>query len=235
VHAQSLPHPDVRIYLAAELEPDRSLTLAERLEELDLSESQAAAVLAVVEREIETQAFHHAAGVLRKIFVLMSGKNSTCAALAHGLGLHNETPLSELAGALNCSKQALQNLQRVLLPVLPFAPADTKRLPHVHVRPTAPGEWLSVVEARRVSGRSSAKIAEAATAGEVVREVVKGQAFYREDTVMAWSEGIAQTEAQARLTKCARLKPCHSPRQTTAPAQDKPVPPISLSLSAPAA
>jgi hypothetical protein len=228
MHAQTLGPADAAIHLAAELEPDRGLTLTERLEDLDLSESQAAAVEKIIESQIETRAFHHAAGVLRKIFLFMAGRNATCAALAHGLGLYNEVTLTELAGALGCSKQNVQNIQRVLLPLVPFAPADTHRLPQKHPRPASPGEWLSVVEAHRVSGRSSAMLSEAAAAGEVVREFVGNQSYYREDTVMAWSEGVEQREAQARLTRRDRV---WTKRQSQTVAPTMSPPPNSRALS----
>lgn len=218
MHTEKLQSEQMAVHWAADLDPGHSLSVQDRLQDLDLSDAQAAAVERIIESQIETQGMHYAAGVLRRIFLFMAGRNTTCAALAHGLGLHDEATLSQLAENLGCQKQAAQNLQRVLLPLLPFAPTATHRIGRREVvRPAAPGEWLSIIEVKRLCKQSRDKITAAAAAGEVVREFVGTQAFYREDSVLAWSERIEQSAAEARLLT-ARSKVCpHSQADPTSP------------------
>jgi len=173
--------------MSPELAEDRSLSIAERLEEIGLTSEQIEAVEGIVEAESEHRGFHFAAKVLKRIFAHLAGHSTICAALAHGLGLYNESSVSALAEKLGTSKQALGNYWTGIADMLgPLAPPSAKRA--IAPRPTLPGEWLNAVEARKLTGRSMTIIQSAAAAGKIHRELAGTRFYYLESDLLKWDQ-----------------------------------------------
>ena len=185
----NLPPAGLGLKISPELAEDRGLTFTERLEEIGLTSKQIEAVEGVVETESEHRGFHFAASVLKRIFAHLAGHSTICAALAHGLGLYDETSVSALAERLGTSKQALGNYWTGIADMLgPLAPPSPKR--GIAPRPTLPGEWLSAVEARRLTGRSITIIQSAAAAGKITRQLAGTLHYYLESDLIAWDQGL---------------------------------------------
>ena len=185
----NLPPAGLGLKISPELYEDRGLTFAERLEEIGLTSKQIEAVEGIVEAESEHRGFHFAASVLKRIFAHLAGHSTICAALAHGLGLYDETSVSALAERLGTSKQALGNYWTGIADMLgPLAPPSAKRA--IAPRPTLPGEWLSAVEARKLTGRSMTIIQSAAAAGKIHRELAGTRYYYLESDLLKWDQGL---------------------------------------------
>ena len=185
----NLPPAGLGLKISPELYEDRGLTFAERLEEIGLTSEQIEAVEGIVEAEAEHRGFHFAAAVLKRIFAHLAGHSTICAALAHGLGLYNESSVSALAEKLGTSKQALGNYWTGIADMLgPLAPPSPKR--GIAPRPTLPGEWLSAVEARRLTGRSITIIQSAAAAGKITRQLAGTRHYYLESDLIAWDQAL---------------------------------------------
>ncbi len=191
------------------------LELSDRLAEAGLTPSQVQAVEALVEAEIERESFHHAGDVLRRIFAHLSGCNSACAALAHALGLTDGQSISDLALVLGVSKQNVGNMAARVAPVLgPLAVSKAGR--RNITRPTAPGEWLTLAEASRLTGRVGQAMQDAAKDGKLSRIIVRNQAFFEEADLLRWLheltiETSSWTKRQPRhLPKPKRLTTCAS-------------------------
>lgn len=194
----NLPPAGLALKLSPELAEDRGLTFTERLEEIGLTSKQIEAVEGVVETESEHRGFHFAASVLKRIFAHLAGHSTICAALAHGLGLYDETSVSALAERLGTSKQALGNYWTGIADMLgPLAPPSAKRA--IAPRPTLPGEWLNAVEARKLTGRSITVIQAAAVAGKIKRELAGTRFYYLESDLLKWDQGLQF--AGSRLTR----------------------------------
>ena len=189
VRTINLPPAGLGLKISPELYEDRGLTFAERLEEIGLTSKQIEAVEGIVEAESEHRGFHFAASVLKRIFAHLAGHSTICAALAHGLGLYDETSVSALAERLGTSKQALGNYWTGIADMLgPLAPPSPKR--GIAPRPTLPGEWLSAVEARKLTGRSMTIIQSAAAAGKIHRELAGTRYYYLESDLLKWDQGL---------------------------------------------
>ena len=189
VRTINLPPAGLGLKISPELYEDRGLSFAERLEEIGLTSKQIEAVEGVVETESEHRGFHFAASVLKRIFAHLAGHSTICAALAHGLGLYDETSVSALAERLGTSKQALGNYWTGIADMLgPLAPPSAKRA--IAPRPTLPGEWLSAVEARKLTGRSMTIIQSAAAAGKIHRELAGTRYYYLESDLIAWDQTL---------------------------------------------
>ena len=185
----NLPPAGLGLKISPELYEDRGLTFAERLEEIGLTSEQIEGVEGIVEAEAEHRGFHFAASVLKRIFAHLAGHSTICAALAHGLGLYDETSVSALAERLGTSKQALGNYWTGIADMLgPLAPPSAKRA--IAPRPTLPGEWLSAVEARKLTGRSMTIIQSAAQAGKIHRELAGTRYYYLESDLLKWDQGL---------------------------------------------
>ena len=185
----NLPPAGLGLKISPELYEDRGLSFAERLEEIGLTSEQIEGVEGIVEAEAEHRGFHFAAAVLKRIFAHLAGHSTICAALAHGLGLYNESSVSALAEKLGTSKQALGNYWTGIADMLgPLAPPSAKRA--IAPRPTLPGEWLSAVEARKLTGRSITVIQAAAVAGKIHRELAGTRFYYLESDLLKWDQGL---------------------------------------------
>ncbi len=183
----NLPPAGLGLKISPELYEDRGLTFTERLEEIGLTSEQIEAVESIVEAESEQRGFHFAAKVLKRIFAHLAGQNTVCAALAHGLGLYDETSVAALAEKLGTSKQALGNYWSDISEMLgPLAPPSAKRA--IAPRPTLPGEWLNAVEARKLTGRSMTIIQSAAAAGKIHRELAGTRFYYLESDLLKWDQ-----------------------------------------------
>ena len=185
----NLPPAGLGLKLSPELAEDRGLTFTERLEEIGLTSEQIEGVEGIVEAEAEHRGFHFAAKVLKRIFAHLAGHGTICAALAHGLGLYDESSVAALAEKLGTSKQALGNYWADIADMLgPLAPPSAKR--GIAPRPTLPGEWLSALEARRLTGRSITIIQSAAAAGKITRQLAGTRLYYLESDLIAWDQGL---------------------------------------------
>ena len=185
----NLPPAGLALKLSPELTEDRSLSIAERLEEIGLTSEQIEAVEGIVEAESEHRGFHFAAKVLKRIFAHLAGHGTICAALAHGLGLYDESSVASLAEKLGTSKQALGNYWANISEMLgPLAPPSPKR--GIAPRPLLPGEWLSAVEARKLTGRSMTIIQSAAAVGKIHRELAGTRFYYLESDLLKWDQGL---------------------------------------------
>ena len=201
----NLPPAGLGLKISPELYEDRGLTFTERLEEIGLTSEQIEAVEGIVEAEAEHRGFHFAAIVLKRIFAHLAGHSTICAALAHGLGLYNESSVSALAEKLGTSKQALGNYWTGIADMLgPLAPPSAKRA--IAPRPTLPGEWLSAVEARKLTGRSMTIIQSAAQAVKIHRELAGTRFYYLESDLIAWDQALllAGTKLTRRPKSWAR-------------------------------
>ncbi len=185
----NLPPAGLGLKISPELAEDRGLTFTERLEEIGLTSEQIKGVEGILEAESEHRGFHFAAGVLKRIFAHLAGHSTICAALAHGLGLYDEVSTSALAEKLGTSKQSLGNYWVGIAEMLgPLAPPSAKRA--IAPRPTLPGEWLSAVEARKLTGRSMTIIQAAAAAGKIHRELAGTRFYYLESDLLKWDETL---------------------------------------------
>jgi len=185
----NLPPAGLGLKLSPELAEDRGLTFTERLEEIGLTSEQIEAVEGILEAESEHRGFHFAAKVLKRIFAHLAGHGTICAALAHGLGLYDESSVAALAEKLGTSKQALGNYWANISEMLgPLAPPSPKR--GIAPRPTLPGEWLSALEARKLTGRSITIIQSAAAAGKITRQLAGTRLYYLESDLIAWDQTL---------------------------------------------
>lgn len=168
-----------------ELEEGHEIPLHDRLADAGLTECQIQAVEAQVEAEVERLSFHRAGEVLRRVFCHISSYGTACAGLAYALGLAGGRSVSDLATELGFSKQACGNMTARLVPLLgPLA--VSKAGTHEPVRPTEPGTWLTLQEANKTSGRTSAAIQDAGRKGELRRVKSGARYFYDSESVTAW-------------------------------------------------
>ena len=99
----------------ADLTPDRSAPIEDRLAELGLNDEQIAGALELIDEDGDRIGYHRAAVVLREIFRRLGSESSAGAALAHVVSQHNEKSLAQLAAELppirgkRRSKQACGN------------------------------------------------------------------------------------------------------------------------------
>lgn len=199
MHTEQL-HEQYAIRIAADLDAGHSLTVEDRLADLGLTEAQIAAAAQIIEDSIERTALHQTAQVIRRIFLHLAGCNAQTAALARALGFTEES-LDEIGVRLGMSKQGLGNLVAKIQPMLgPLAPErKAQRAPEF---PPAPaGEtWVTVPQARKLTGRSVEALHRAMKGAEVHWVQMGNRFFFDEASLLAWQEAQDVAAAQDRLT-----------------------------------
>ncbi len=99
----------------ADLTPDRSAPIEDRLAELGLTDEQIEGALELIDEDADRIGYHRAAIVLREVFGRVAGVSSAGAALAHVLSQYNVKSLRDLAAELppvngkHRSKQSVGN------------------------------------------------------------------------------------------------------------------------------
>jgi hypothetical protein len=185
-------------------------TLREELLDVGVESRVMDEVVAVIDRHVEREAFHAAAGVLRRVAILLSTKGTTGAALSRCLGLGNERSLTELASCFSVSKQAVsqaeQRLRHMLLPILPSNVGAGHCSPVK--RPTEPGEWLCAAESAKLAGCSPAVINSAAAHGQLSSTRVGRTRWYLEADVLTFAAkreaDLAQREQRLESFRLGR-------------------------------
>lgn len=226
MHTQAL-RDDLTQHLAADLDEGHSLSVEDRLADLDLTDEQIAGAVEIIEAEIERAAMHQTATVIRRIFIHLAGCNSQTAALAHALGFGEQT-LDEMAQRFGVSKQNVGNLAAYVRPHL--GPLVERRRGEWLLPPSPNGEvWLTVPQARKLTGAAAQLITRAIHDSKVHWVELRKRYFVEETSLLAWREADHLAAAQERLTPKPRVQHvCQTQRTPITPAPSRSSAPAQL-------